>query len=103
MFCKMLAELRVFGAGFILAEQIPSKLASDVIKNTNLKIAHRMPAIDDREIFGGAMGLNEAQRLVLGSLDVGTAVAHAATSVGASLIRVPNPFRGSEAYAAENS
>lgn len=93
LFCQMLAELRAFGASFILAEQIPSKLAPDVIKNTNLKIAHRLPSIDDRDLFGGTMGLDDAQRNVLVSLDAGTAVAHSSTSTAASLIRVPNPFR----------
>lgn len=92
MFCQMLAEVRSFGAGFILAEQIPSKLAPDVIKNTNLKICHRLPADDDRDLFGGAMGLDDAQRRALVSLTPGEAVAHAAGSTSASLIRVPNPF-----------
>ena len=93
MFCRMLAELRAFGAGFMLAEQIPSKLALDVIKNTNLKIAHRLPANDDRDLLGGSMGLDEAQRGSLVSLQPGEAVAYSAGCTGAALLRVPNPFR----------
>src|ERR1039458_1651085 len=34
-FCHLLAEVRAFGQGVIAAEQIPSKLAPDVLKNTN--------------------------------------------------------------------
>ncbi len=41
-FTNMLAEIRAYGEGFIIADQIPSKLALDVIKNTNLKITHRL-------------------------------------------------------------
>ncbi len=57
----MLAEIRAYGEGLIIAEQIPSKLTVDVIKNTAVKIVHRLPAQDDRESVGATMNLDEAQ------------------------------------------
>ena len=34
----LLAEIRAYGEGLVIAEQIPSKLVSDVVKNTALKV-----------------------------------------------------------------
>lgn len=34
-FCNLLAEIRTFGQGIIIADQIPTKIAPDTIKNTN--------------------------------------------------------------------
>ena len=43
-FGNLLSEIRAYGQGVIIADQIPVRLAPDVIKNTNLKIAHRIVA-----------------------------------------------------------
>src|SRR5260221_11916547 len=48
-FTNMLSEMRAYVQAVMVAEQIPSKLAPDVLKNTNLKIVHRLIAKDDRE------------------------------------------------------
>ena len=57
----MLAEIRSFGQGIIIADQIPTKLAADTIKNTNLKIVHRTVMEDDRQCMGAAMHMTEKQ------------------------------------------
>lgn len=72
-FCNMLAEIRSFGQGIIIADQIPTKLASDTIKNTNLKIVHRTVMEDDRECIGAAMHMTEEQKDYLSSLGRGCA------------------------------
>src|SRR6266536_1549795 len=54
MFAGLLAEIRAYGEGLIIAEQIPDRLVPDVIKNTAVKITHRLPAADDREAVGEA-------------------------------------------------
>ena len=36
----------------MIAEQIPAKLVPDVVKNTALKVLHRLPAHDDRQVVG---------------------------------------------------
>ncbi|MFD0853152.1 ATP-binding protein, partial [Actinomadura adrarensis] len=61
LFAGMLAEIRAYGEGIIVAEQIPAKLVPDVIKNTALKVVHRLPAFDDRQQVGAAMNLDEDQ------------------------------------------
>ncbi len=72
-FCNLLAELRSKGQGFLVADQIPSKLASDLIKNTNIKIVHRTVDKEDRELMGGAMHMTDEQADYLSSLEMGEA------------------------------
>src|SRR5262249_38262117 len=47
-FANMLSEIRAYGQGIVVSDQIPVRLAPDVIKNTGLKIAHRLVSEDDR-------------------------------------------------------
>ncbi len=73
MFAGLLAEIRAYGEGLIIAEQIPAKLVPDVIKNTAVKIVHRLPAADDREAVGATMNLTEDQSAYLVTLTPGEA------------------------------
>ncbi len=76
-FANMLSEMRAYGQGVVVAEQIPAKLIPDVIKNTNLKIAHRLVAQDDRLLVGATMNLTEEQTRYLGTLRAGEAAVFA--------------------------
>ncbi len=87
-FTNMLSEVRAYGEGFIIAEQIPTKLSADVIKNTALKIMQRTVAKDDREVMGGAMNLTEAQLRRVVALEPGEAVVHGAGDDNAFLVNV---------------
>lgn len=73
-FADMLAEVRKYGEGLIIADQIPAKLIPDVIKNTHTKIVHRLFAEDDRRTMGEAMMMNDEQRDFLPKLQVGEAI-----------------------------
>ena len=72
-FANMLSEIRAFGGGIIVIEQIPSKLVSDVVKGTGTKIIHRILAKDDKEILGSTTRLDEENQEKLTGLDVGKA------------------------------
>ena len=73
-FADMLAEVRKYGEGLIIVDQIPNKLASEVIKNTNTKIIHKILAKDDKETVGDAMLMDDEQKEYLSALPVGQAV-----------------------------
>lgn len=88
-FCNMLAEVRAYGEGFIVIEQIPTKLAADVIKNTGLKIVHRLASDDDRRAIGATMNLDENQHRRLASLSAGQAAVFGPYDDGALLVGVP--------------
>jgi hypothetical protein len=74
MFTDMLAEMRAYGEGFLIAEQVPAKLTPDVLKNTGTKVIHRLSAWDDRYSVGQTIGLSEAQSNGLNSLEEGEAL-----------------------------
>lgn len=88
-FCNMLAELRSKGQGFIIADQIPSKLAPDLIKNTNLKIVHRTVDKEDRELIGGAMHMTDDQIESLSSLRQGVAAIYSEGDNRPKLVKAP--------------
>lgn len=73
-FCNLLAEIRAYGEGVLVSEQIPVKLAPDVIKNSNLKIMHRLTSKEDRDFMGDTMELNRHQKREAARLGTGEAI-----------------------------
>ena len=65
VFANILSEIRAYGEGIFISEQIPAKLVPDAIKNTNLKIVHRLVAKDDRDIIGDTINLTNSQKRYL--------------------------------------
>lgn len=61
VFADILAEIRSYGQGLVIVDQIPSKLIPDVLRNTDIKIAHRIVDKEDRELIGATMNLEEKQ------------------------------------------
>ena len=77
LFASLLAEIRAYGEGIMVVEQIPAKLVPDVVKNTALKVLHRLPAQDDRQVVGAAMNLDSDQSRQVVSLRPGVAAVFA--------------------------
>jgi hypothetical protein len=73
LFAGLLAEIRAYGEGLVIAEQIPARLMPDAIKNTAVKITHRLPAADDREAVGATMNATPQQSRYLVTLPPGQA------------------------------
>ncbi|NDU77259.1 DUF853 family protein [Actinomadura sp. DSM 109109] len=92
-FASLLAEIRAYGEGLIVAEQIPSKLVPDVIKNTAVKIVHRLPAKDDRDAVGATMNITEAQSQFLVTLTPGEGAVFADGMDYPHLVRMPDGSR----------
>lgn len=88
-FCNLLAEIRTYGQGIMIADQIPTKLAPDSIKNTNLKIVHRTVALDDRETIGNAMNMTQEQIEYLSSLPRGYAAIYAEGDNRPKCVKMP--------------
>ena len=61
LFVNMLAEMRALGEGILIADQLPTAIAAQAVKQTNVKILMRITAKDDREEIGNTMDLNEEQ------------------------------------------
>ena len=90
LFAALLAEVRAYGEGLVVAEQIPSKLLTDVVKNTAVKIVHRLPAADDRTAVGATMNLTPAQEQYIVTLPPGEAAVFADGADYPWLARMPD-------------
>ncbi|NQU30492.1 MAG: ATP-binding protein [Anaerolineae bacterium] len=88
MFSDILAEIRAYGQGLAIVDQVPAKLVPDAIKNTNLKIIHRLVAADDREAMASAMALTEDQAKVIARLKVGQAIVSGIQDDMASWVKI---------------
>lgn len=80
MFANMLSEIRAYGEGLFLVDQVPTRLIPDAIKNTNLKITHRLVAEDDSKAIGESMGLTAEQRKVIPKLRTGECIVSGSTA-----------------------
>jgi Cdc6-like AAA superfamily ATPase len=88
MFSDILAEIRAYGQGLAIVDQVPAKLVSDAIKNTNLKIIHRLVAADDRDAMASAMSLRDDQSKVISRLKVGQAIVSGIQDDMASWVKI---------------
>jgi len=76
VFCNVIAEMRSLGQGVAVVEQIPSKISPDVIKNSNMKIVHRLVSRDDQSLLAGSLGIDDDEALYLNRLRTGHALCH---------------------------
>ena len=70
LFSNMISEIRGYGQGLLIVDQIPTRLIPDVVKNTNYKIVHRLIAPDDCETMAAGLALREDQKSIIPSLEV---------------------------------
>lgn len=88
MFSNMLSEIRAYGEGLLLVDQVPTRLIPDAIKNTNLKICHRLVAEDDCKAIGESMSLSDEQRKVISKLMTGQCIVSSSLSTDTYWIKV---------------
>ena len=88
-FADILAEIRSYGQGIVIVDQIPSKLIPDVLKNTDVKVAHRLADKEDREVLGGTMNLTKEQIDEVARLRPGAGVVYYSGLRQAVKIKVP--------------
>lgn len=89
MLTSVIAELRSFGEGVIIADQAPNLLDRAVIRNTNTKIILHLQEHLDRELVGKAVGLTENQINEIAMLPTGVAVVHQNGWMEAVLSKIP--------------
>jgi hypothetical protein len=85
---NMMAEIRAYGEGIIIADQSPTKVAPDVIKNSNIKIVHRLDSIDDAQVVANSLAI-EKQGVLFSLLKQGEAVIRFEGMHKSAKVRVP--------------
>ena len=91
LFSNILAEIRAYGEGIAVVDQIPTKLLPDVLKNTNLKICHRLVAPDDCEALSSSLALRDDQKSIIPSLGVGNAIVCGDLDDAATWVKMSKP------------
>lgn len=87
---KMIAEIRSFGTGIIIADQAPSKVTADIVADTDIKVTFRLVEQKERELIAGSTNMSEYQAQYLARLKKGEAVVHFTTLDTPKLITTPN-------------
>ena len=88
LFSNILSEIRGYGEGMMIVDQIPSRLIPDVVKNTNYKICHRLTSPDDCELMAACLGLRPDQRSILQALEVRNALVCGDEDDAAAWVRI---------------
>ena len=70
---RMLAEIRSYGVGMIIADQSPRKVTTDVVALTDIKMAFRLVEASDKEILANSANMTEIQQQRLAKLKPGEA------------------------------
>lgn len=70
---RMLAEIRSYGVGIIIADQSPRKVGTDVVALTDIKAVFRLVENDDKQIIANSTGMNETKENKLAKLKPGEA------------------------------
>lgn len=91
LFGNMLSEVRGYGQGFIVVDQVPTRLIDDAIKNTNYKIVHRLTAPDDQEVMASCMAFRDDQKYIIPALEKGHAIICGDEDDAAAWVKIPAP------------
>ena len=70
---RMLAEIRSYGVGIIIADQSPRKVSTDVVALTNMKMVFRLVEATDKQIIADSMNMGDGQEQRLSRLKPGEA------------------------------
>ena len=88
MFSNMLSEIRAYGEGMFLVDQVPTRLIPDAIKNTNTKITHRLVSEDDCKAIAESMSVSKEQKLIIPKLRVGQCIVSTSLSTDKHWVQV---------------
>jgi DNA helicase HerA-like ATPase len=100
---RMLAEMRALREGIIIADQLPTAVAAEVVKNTNIKIAHRLVSADDRKEIGQAMLLDGSQMEEIARLNTGESFLYMEGWYRPHLVKIPLENSAKTKLGIENS
>ena len=87
---NMLAEIRSYGTGIVIADQSPAAVGNEVIKNTDIKIIFRLVDSSDRKVIADTTNMTELMRKYISKLEVGQAFYSASALHAPVLIQTPD-------------
>jgi hypothetical protein len=87
---NLVSEARSLGLGIILADQTPTRLARDAIKNCHNIIVHKLTSPDDLQLMAQETGCNKEQAKHIAYLKDGEAVVRAANDTAPFDVQIMN-------------
>ena len=72
----MIAEIRSYGTGIIIADQAPTAVGRNIIANTNVKVIFKLVEKENKDAISTATNMDEAAYERMGRLGVGEAMLH---------------------------
>lgn len=72
----MIAEIRSYGTGIIIADQAPTKVGRNIVANTNVKVVFKLVEKENKDAISTATNMEQADYDRLGRLGVGEAMLH---------------------------
>lgn len=91
LFDTMLSEVREYGEGLVVVDQVPTRLIDGATKNTNYKIVHRLTAPDDQEVMASCMAFRDDQKYIIPALEKGNAIICGDEDDAAAWVKIPAP------------
>ena len=91
LFGNMLSEIRSYGEGLMIIDQVPTRLISDSLRNTNFKIVHRLVAQEDSDVMAAALGLRPDQKDIIPLLAQGQVLISSDKDDAASWVKINKP------------
>lgn len=71
---RMLAEIRSYGVGLVVADQSPRKVGTDVVALTNIKLSFRLVETEDKQILADSTNMSDVHIQRLARLKPGEAM-----------------------------
>ncbi|MBR3975741.1 MAG: ATP-binding protein [Clostridia bacterium] len=87
MLNNLLAEIRAYGEGFIIIDQSPSAISKSVLKNTGVKLVHKVDFGEDIQLLESVLLLEKDDRTVP-ALAKGDALVRFATMPAPSMVHM---------------
>lgn len=92
MLSDLLAEIRAYGEGFVIIDQSPTSISRSVLKNTAVKIVHRVNYGEDLELLKSAMLMDDDEKITA-ALEQGEALIRFGSMQLPMHIRIPEMDR----------
>ncbi len=70
---NMIAEIRSYGTGILIADQSPTAVSRPIVANTDIKVSFRLVQGEEKAALADSTGMTDNQRQHLGRLGVGEA------------------------------
>lgn len=90
---RLSQDMRKFGESVIYIAQFPSQISPEALKNTGVRIVHRVSWNSDIKLLSDVMNLNETQSRYMSQLQVGQAIINVA-KMKSSVLATVQPDEG---------